>query len=134
MAPRLVPADTAPFCVAGVALGDIDLHFVWQAWRLVTSTCALCGRRSNYGTGLGLVTRLVPADAAPFCVAGVALGDIDVHFVWQAWRLVTSTCALCGRRGTYGAGLGLGCCEGIRKAKNWSGRGTGNQEATLAAP
>ena len=26
-------------------------------------------------------------DAAAFCVAGVALGDMDRHFAWQAWHL-----------------------------------------------
>ena len=31
-------------CVAGVALGDIDLHSAWQAWRLQTSLFSLCGR------------------------------------------------------------------------------------------
>eukprot|EP00435_Cladocopium_sp_Y103_P057813 s610_g20.t1 len=100
---RLVAADA----VAGVALGDMNLHFVWQAWHLVTWTFTLCGRRGTYGTGLGLVTRLVAADAASFCVAGVALGDIDLRFVWQVWHLATSTFTLCGRRGTYGTGLGL---------------------------
>ena len=63
----------------------------------------LRGRRGPYGTGLALVARLVPRprqDAAAFCVAGVALCDIDLHFVagvalddmdrhfaWQAWHL-----------------------------------------------
>ena len=40
-----------------------------------TSTFTLCGRRCTYGTRLALVARLVPGDAVPFCVAGVALGD-----------------------------------------------------------
>ena len=35
-----------------------------------------------------------------FCVAGVALGDIHLHFAWQAWHLVTFTFILRGRRGT----------------------------------
>eukprot|EP00435_Cladocopium_sp_Y103_P051790 s2974_g16.t1 len=104
---RLVGVDAASFCVAGVALGDIDLHFVWQAWNLTTWTFTLCGRRSTYGTQQGLVTRLVGVGAASFCVAGVALGDIDLYFVWQAWRLTTWTFTLCGRRGTYGTQLGL---------------------------
>jgi hypothetical protein len=30
--------------------------------------------------------------AAAVCVAGVALGDIDLHFAWQAWHLATWTC------------------------------------------
>jgi len=25
-------------------------------------------------------------DAAALCVAGVALGDIDLHFAWQLWH------------------------------------------------
>jgi len=117
---RLVPGDAAPLCVAGVAwrhrpslcvagveLGDIDLPFVWQAWHLVTSTFSLCGKCGKYGTGLAPVARLVHGDAAPLCVAGVALGDIDLHFVWHAWHLVTSTCTLHERRGTYGTGLAL---------------------------
>eukprot|EP00435_Cladocopium_sp_Y103_P072326 s1543_g39.t3 len=58
----------------------MDLRFVWQAWRLATSTFTLCGRRGTYGNQLGLVTRLVAAGAASFCVAGVALGDMDLRF------------------------------------------------------
>eukprot|EP00435_Cladocopium_sp_Y103_P037985 s1782_g10.t1 len=104
---RLVAAGTSSFCVAGVALGDMDLRFVWQAWHLATSTFVLCGRRGTYGSQLGLVTRLVAAGAASFCVAGVALGDMDLCFVWQAWHLATSTFTLCARRGTYGSQLGL---------------------------
>eukprot|EP00435_Cladocopium_sp_Y103_P038600 s3867_g10.t1 len=79
------------FAWQGVALGDICLCFVWQAWRLVTSAFVLCGMCGTYGTGLALVTALVAADAAPLCVAGVALGDICLRFVWQAWRLATWT-------------------------------------------
>ena len=80
----------AAVCVAGVALGDIDLHFAWQAWHVATSTCILRGRRGTYGTGLAPVARL---------------GDIDLHFAWQAWHVATSTCILRGRRGAYGTGL-----------------------------
>ena len=46
------------FCVAGVALGDVDLHFV-RAW-----------------------VSVVAGDAATLCVAGVALGDIHLRFAW----------------------------------------------------
>jgi len=102
---RLGLAGAAVVRVAGVALGDIDLHFAWQAWHLVTSTCTLRGRRGTYGTGLALVARLGLAGAAVVCVAGVALGDIDLHFACQGRHLVTSTCTLRGRRGTYGTGL-----------------------------
>eukprot|EP00435_Cladocopium_sp_Y103_P022042 s3269_g5.t1 len=96
---RLVAAGAASFCVAGVALGDMELHFVWQAWRLATCTFTLCGRRGTCGTGLGLVTRLVAAGAASFCVAGVALGDMELRVLWQAWHL----------RHSAGSGDALGC-------------------------
>ena len=46
------PSFTPSFCVAGVALGDIHLHFAWQAWHFTTSTFVLRGRRGTYGTGL----------------------------------------------------------------------------------
>ena len=38
--------------------------------------------------------------AAAVGVAGVTLGDIDLHFAWQAWHFVTSSFVLHGRRGT----------------------------------
>ena len=112
--------------VAGVALGDIDLHFAWQAWHLATWTCILRGRRNTYRTGLALMARLGPSwrrgrrpclrgrrgtcgerHWPSLCVAGVALGDIDLHFAWQAWHLATWTCILRGRRNTYRTGLAL---------------------------
>ena len=82
-------------------------HFAWQAWHLATSACVLRGRRSAYGTGLGLVAlsrsgrrgtlrgrrgtwRHPPA----LCVAGVALGDIHLHFAWQAQQWAGSGDAL----------------------------------------
>ena len=64
-------------CVPGVALGDIGFRFAWQAWHLLTSILTLRGRRGTYGTGLGLVTRLVP--------------------VWRPGRRLR----LRGRRGTW---------------------------------
>jgi len=109
-----------------VALGDIDLHFAWQAWHLVTSTVTLRGRHGTYGTGLVLVARLglrltprSPVAAAvgvagSLCMEGVALGDIDLHFAWQAWHLVTSIVTLRGRHGTYGTGLVLVARLGLR--------------------
>ena len=78
------------------ALGDIHL---WQAWRLATWTQHLRGRRGTYGTGLGLVARLGPLvarGAAALCMAGVALGDTDLCFAWQARPLPTSTFVLRG--------------------------------------
>ena len=76
--------------VAAVALRDIYLHFVWQAWHFVTWIVTLRGRRGTYGTGLALVARLV---------LGVAPGTPRL-LAWQAWHFVTSTFTLCGRRGT----------------------------------
>jgi len=66
--------------VAGVVLGDIDLHFAWQAWHLWHWA----------GSGGALGPRLTPWLPAAVCVAGVALGDIQCHLAWQAWHLVTS--------------------------------------------
>eukprot|EP00435_Cladocopium_sp_Y103_P004356 s2905_g1.t1 len=100
LAPRL-------FCVAGIAFGDIDLLFVWQAWGLVTLTINLGGRRGTCGPQFPLVTRLVLVGAASLSVAGVAFGDMDLHIAWQAWRLGTWTFTLCGRRGAYGTQLAL---------------------------
>ena len=57
-------------CVAGVALMALDWLW-WRAW-----------------APFGAVV------AAAVCVAGVALGDIDRHFAWQAWHLATSTFVL----------------------------------------
>ena len=62
-----------PFCAAGVALGDIDLQFVLQAWHL----------RHWAGSG-GALGRGCDAASDLLCVAGVALGDMNLHFVWQA--------------------------------------------------
>ena len=93
------------FHVAGAALGQIQIRFTWQAWHLVTSTFVSRGRRGTYSTGRALVAHRVlmaadAVDAVALCVAGVALGDIHLHFAWQAWQLVTSTFTLRGRRGT----------------------------------
>ena len=70
--------DSPPsFCVAGVAL--MTLGWFWRrAW-----------------------SPLAARDAAPLCVAGVALGDIHRRFTWQAYYLATSTFVLCGRSGTW---------------------------------
>ena len=75
---RVFRGHPTSLCVAGVAL--TALGGLW--WRTGFSADAV--------------------GAAALCVAGVALGDIDFRFAWQAWRLVTSTFALPGRRGTYG--------------------------------
>ena len=51
--------DAAAVCVAGVAHGDIHLHFTWRAWHLVTFPFVLRGRRGTDATGLALVARPV---------------------------------------------------------------------------
>ena len=98
-------------------------HSAWQAWHLVTFTFVSRGRRGTNsdlpsfcveaGRGTdgslwrawsGLGAALVAGDAAAFCVAGVALGDIHFRFAWQAWHKLTSTVVLRGRRGTDGTG------------------------------
>ena len=79
--------------MAGVALGDIDPHFAWQAWHL--------RHWSWLWFPFGAVV------AASVRVAGVALGDIGLRFAWQAWHLVTSILTLRGRHGTYSTGLAL---------------------------
>ena len=63
--------------VAGVALGDIDLHFAWQAWHLWHWA----------GSGGALASRLAPWSPRPLA--------------WQAWHLATSIIILCGRCGTW---------------------------------
>ena len=94
--------------MAGVALGDIHLDFTWQAWHNLTSTVVLRGRRGTDGTGwrawTGLGAAVTPVTPRHFCVAGVALGDIYLDFMWQAWHNLTSTVVLRGRRGTDGIG------------------------------
>ena len=46
---------------------------------LATWTFTLRGRRGTYSTGRALVVRLGLAGVAAVCVAGVALGDSNVH-------------------------------------------------------
>ena len=88
---------TCHHTMAGVALRDIYLHFVWQAWHFVTWIVTLRGRWhlwhwAGFGGALGFGRGA--GDAAAVGVAGVALGDIHLRFTWQAWYLVTSTSTL----------------------------------------
>ena len=101
--------------VAGVALGDVHLHFAWQAWHLVTSAFALRGmhgtRGTAHGSGGALGSVWSPGTPRHFCVAGVALGDVDLRFARQVWHLVTSAFVLRGMHGTpawAGSGGALG--------------------------
>ena len=75
--------------------------FQVQAWRNVTSTSVLRGRRGIYGTGWHAGARFGCAwrrgtlrgrrgtwwHLRSFHVAGVALHHIYFRFAWQAWRL-----------------------------------------------
>jgi len=67
--------------VAGVAFGGIDCHFAWQAWHLANMDLHFAWQVWRLWHWLALVARLV------LCAAGVALGDIGRHFAWQAWHL-----------------------------------------------
>ena len=68
------------FGVAGLALGDMDLEFC------VASVALMALGWLSWWAWFPFVA----VDAAAVCVASVALGDIDFHSVWQAWRLATS--------------------------------------------
>jgi len=86
-----VDAVGAAFGMAGVALGDMDLHFAWQVWHLAPCIFTLRGA-ALMALGWLWWRAWVSVDAvgaAAFGVAGVALGDMDLHFAWQAWHLVT---------------------------------------------
>ena len=102
------------FRVAGLTQSHIHFCFAWQAWHNLTSTFVLRGRRGTYGTGwrawAGFVRpwrrgtlrgrRGTISHPLWFHVAGVAQSRIHFRFVWQAWRNLTSTFVLRGRRGT----------------------------------
>ena len=62
--PAPTPKNLKGRTIVTVRIGNVQ--FVLQAWPLVTPTSLLCGRR---GTWL---------HRPSFCVAGVALGDIDL--------------------------------------------------------
>ena len=65
-------------CVAGVALGDLDVHSAWQAWHLWHWA----------GSGGALGSQLARSWSPRL-------------FAWQAWHLATWTCILRGRHGTW---------------------------------
>ena len=87
------------FCVAGMALGDIDRHFAWQAWHLwhwAGSGGALGSRLAPWAPRL-FRGRCAWRHRPSLCVAGVALGDMDVHFACRCgtWRHGSSLCVAC---------------------------------------
>ena len=64
---------------AGVALGDMDRHFAWQAWHVWHWA----------GSGGALGSHVPPWSPRLFAWQA-----------WQAWHLATCSCTLRGRRGT----------------------------------
>ena len=85
-------------------------HFTWQAWHKLTSTVVLRGRRATGGTGWRAWSWLGARDAAAFCVAGVALGDI--HLISRGRRgtisHLPSFCVAGVLQMALGGALGLG--------------------------
>ena len=92
--------DAAAFCVAGVALGDINLALCVAGVArgdMDVHFCVACvatrGMRGTYKHWAGSVgapgSQLTSWRPGLFAMAGVALGDMDLHFAWQAWHLVT---------------------------------------------
>ena len=65
------------------------LQELLRAWSPLARGWLPCGRRGTQSLLEELLEELLRAWA--FCVASVALGDIDLRFAWQAWHLVTST-------------------------------------------
>ena len=49
--------DAAAFCVAGVALGDMDVHPVWQECTLVHQQQQMQSPHSKFRRGLGTSRR-----------------------------------------------------------------------------
>ena len=92
-----------------MALAHIHFRFVWQVWRLATSTCIWRGRRGTCGTGLALVARLV----------AVSRSGRRGTFAWQAWRLLTSTFVFRGSRGTWRHLPAFGVAGGALVALGW---------------
>ena len=81
---------TLSLCMAGVARMALGWLW-WRAWARFSRP----GRRATLHGRRG-AWRHLPS----LRVARVALGDIHLHFAWQAWRLVLSTFVLRGKRGT----------------------------------
>ena len=102
-------------------------RFARQARHLATSVCTLPGRHGTWRHGrsicvagatlltLGWLWSPVWVAGAALCVAGVALGDIHLHFAWQAWHLATWTEHLRGRRDASDTGLALVARVGGRR-------------------
>ena len=92
-------SDTS-FCAAGVALGDIHLHFAWQAWHLATSASFCGGKPGTCCTGLGVAHLGLLGRAGR---RGILRGKRGIwRYPRSFWR---------SRRGTDGTGLALVACQ-----------------------
>ena len=86
-------------CLGGMAFGDIETAFVWQAWRLVRLTFLFCvAGVALVALGwlmLALVVRL--GQHRHRWRRGALLGKRGTWwpFVWQAWHLVIVTVLMC---------------------------------------
>ena len=124
--------------MAGVALGDIDLHFAGQAWHLLTSNVTLRGRRGPYGTGLAVATFTLRGRRATYGT-GLALvtrlGPVwppwsPRPFAWQACHLAKSTFTLQGRRGT----ADIDCHFAWQACHLWHWAGSGDALGSRLSP
>ena len=97
-------------CVAGVALGDMGLHLPWQVWHLWHWAGSGGALGSGVRGGCLRGRRCTWWHRPSLCVAGVALGDMDLHFAWQAWHLQHWA----GSGGALGSGGHRGCLRGRR--------------------
>ena len=89
-------------CVAGVALAGVALVNTWiVTLRGRRGTCQHMDRHFAHWVGSGgALGSQAALGRRGVCVAGVALCDIHLHFVWQAWHFMTWIVTLRGRRGT----------------------------------
>ena len=117
------------FCVAGVALRDIYLHFVCNLHTHTTCTHTTCSHTTCSHTTYSHTshTHTTWWHGSSLCVAGVALmalgwlwwrawfpsgAGTPRRFAWQAWHFMTWIVTLRGRRGTWWHGSSL-CVAGV---------------------
>ena len=103
------------FRVAGVALGDIDVPFVWQGWHLWHRAWSPShpGHHSTLRAGVALTA------------LGWLLWPLYLprHVVWPGMRLVTSTYLLCGRRGSWFGDIDIPLLWQLWQLQRWAGSG-----------
>ena len=79
---QLVDSFTWQLCVAGVALCDIHIHFVWQVWHFAWQAWHLW-HWAGSGGALGFICGAGKPRLLAW-QAWLALGDIHLCFTWQA--------------------------------------------------